>query len=168
MISIEVIKKLGVGSTLLEFAEFLIQEKGDRQFPDYHKLDLMKVPRLVPNVWVIDFRGGIADGMLFHFSGTAMDSQYGYNITGHTWEDCYTGEFGTSVLQYCYHPVFLEKKTGFTRRIDRFVSDHLDTHRTIEALLFPCSEDDDLINFGIGITAFSSANQEFEPIFTAL
>jgi hypothetical protein len=67
MIDLQKIKSLGVSSNLIEFTEFLIEEKGDKTFPDYRTLDLMKIPKLVPYIWVIDFRNGIDDGMLFHF-----------------------------------------------------------------------------------------------------
>ena len=70
MIDLQKIKSLGASSNLIEFTEFLIEEKGDKTFPDYRTLDLMKIPKLVPYIWVIDFRNGIDDGMLFHFRNT--------------------------------------------------------------------------------------------------
>jgi len=168
MIDIDAIKKLDVSPPLIAFTSFLCQEKGVHSFPDYQKLDLMKIPRLVPCIWVIDFRKGIDGGLLFHFSGTAMDRQYGYNITGHTWEDCYAGDHREKVLDHCFRKVYLEKKIGFTRRKDRFISDNLNKYRKIEALLFPCSQDDDHINFGIGITHFSPADDEVDSVYTAI
>jgi hypothetical protein len=111
MIDLQKIKSLGVSSNLIEFTEFLIEEKGDKTFPDYRTLDLMKIPKLVPYIWVIDFRNGIDDGMLFHFSGTQIDAHYGYNITGHFFENCYTGKYFDKEFNGCYRQVYLQEKS---------------------------------------------------------
>ena len=170
MIDLLKIKSHGVGSNLIEFTKFLIGEKGDKKFPDFRKLDLMKVANLVSHTWVFDFRNGIDDGFLFQFSGTKIDNQFGRNVTGHTLEDCYPGKLTDEIFNQCYRQVYLQKRIGFTRRFDPFVKegDYNYRNRIIETLLFPCSEDDQTINFGIGIANFIGSSEKFEPVFTVL
>ena len=116
VIDLKKIKSLGVCPDLIEFTEFLIEEKGERTFPDYQKLNLMNVPGLVPHLWVFDFRNGMDDGLLFHFSGTKIDSHYGYNITSHIMEDCYNWNYPDELIDGCYRQVYLQKKIGHTSR----------------------------------------------------
>lgn len=168
MIDLQKIQSFGVCSDLIKFTEFLIEEKGGRTFPDYRKLDLMKVPGLVSHTWVFDFRNGIDDGLLFHYSGTKIDDQFGTNVTGKTMENCYPGKLADKIFNQCYRQVYLQKKVGLARRLDPYVDDENYRTRVIETLLFPCSEDDELINFGIGIANFFESNMEFEPVFTIL
>lgn len=167
MIDLQKIKSLGVGPDQIEFTKFLIEEKGDRSFPDYKKLDLMKVARLVPYTWVVDFRNGIDGGLLFHFAGTKIDYHYGYSITGRTMEEFYNGIYRDDVLN-CFRQVYLQKRPVYTTRLDEY-NEHGDIKkRGVETLLFPCSEDDQNINFGIGFSRFTFGIEDFEPTFTVL
>ncbi|MBC8339168.1 MAG: hypothetical protein ISR51_03290 [Rhodospirillales bacterium] len=167
MIDLQKIKSLGVGSSQIEFTEFLIDEKGDESFPDYRKLDLMKVPKLVPYTWVVDFRNGIDDGLLFHFSGTKIDYHYGYCITGRKMEEFYTGIYWENLF-HCFRQVYLQKKIAYTTRLDEYNEHGNLKKREVETLLFPCSEDGRNINFGIGISNFTFGIENFEPTFAVL
>jgi len=167
MIDRQKIKKLGVGSNQMEFTDFLIEEKGDKTFPDYRKLDLMKVPKLISNTWVLDYRNGIDDGLLFNFSGTKIDEHYGQNITGKKMEEVYKGIFRDEILD-CFRQPFLQKKVIHAIRSDKFNDQGYIRDRKVESLLFPCSEDDQIINFGIGITKITSGDEKIEPTFSVL
>lgn len=167
MIDLQKIKSLNVGSNQVKFAEFLIEEKGDNSFPDYRKMDLMKVPDLISHTWVVDFRNGIDDGLLFHFSGTKIDEHYGENITSKKMEDFYNGIFRDQILD-CFRQVYLQKKIIYTIRSDKIDDHGYIKDRKVESLFFPCSEDDQIINFGIGISNFTSGSEKIEPTFTVL
>jgi len=167
MIDVKKIESLGVSSSKLEFTEFLIESKGSKTFPDYKKLDLMKVPRLVPHVWVFNFKNGIDDGLLYHFSGTKLDENYGQNVTGKKMEDVYPGIFKDEILD-CFRQVYLQKKIAYTFRSDEISEFGYIKYRIVESLLFPCSEDDQIVNFAIGIFSFTIGNEKIEPTFLIL
>jgi len=154
MIDIQEIKKLSTNPKLIEFAEFVISEAGDRNFPDYKKIDLMKIARLVSNIWVYDFRDGVDDGLLFHFSGTEVDEQYQMNVTGRRLEDLYDGEDKEALIKGNYHQVYLQKKVSYTHRnvTYRLKSGERITH--VENIMFPCSSDDENIDFGLGYVEY--------------
>ncbi len=116
MIDLRKIKELTTNSKLIEFAEFVIAETGDRRFPDYKKIDLMKIPKLVSNIWVFDFRNGISDGMQYLFSGTAIDAHFGKNIMGLRFEDVYFAEDAKKLIENSHHQVYLQGKIGYTHR----------------------------------------------------
>jgi len=155
MIDIQEIKQLSSNPKLIEFAEFVISEAGDRNFPDYKKIDLMEIARLVSNIWVYDFRDGVSDGLLFHFSGTNVDEQYQMNVTGRRLEDLYNGEDKEELIKGNYHQVYLQKRVGYTRRNVAYKllkSGERITH--VENIMFPCSADDENIDFGLGYVEY--------------
>ena len=71
LINIEKIRDRTQDQDILDFAEFVLAETGNRNFPDYKKMDLMKIAHLVAHIWVFDFTHGLEDGLIFHFSGSA-------------------------------------------------------------------------------------------------
>ena len=170
MIDLEKIRELKVGPSIIEFAEFLVQQKGENEFPDYRKLDLMKIPRMVSHLWVMDFRSVSENGLLVHFSGTKVDEQYGFNIMGKTFDECYTGDYKEQLIEEYFTPVYASKKIGFTRRKDFYQDSTWRTHRVIETMLFPCSSDGEVINFGAGVTNFMTINrdEDVKTVFTAI
>jgi len=170
MIDLQKIKDISVSPNLIQFAEYLVQEKGDAQYPNYKKLDLMKVYSLVSNIWAFDFRAGITDGMPFCFSGTKIDEQYGFCVTGKCIEDCYTGKYVKPLFDESYRQVYLQKKIAYTSRHDDYMTDKIERHRHVETLLFPCSEDGETINYAVGISSFTdcSFDSADKPIFTTL
>jgi len=158
LIDIQKIKKLSANSHLIEFAEFVIFEAGDRNFVDYKKIDLMKIARLVSNVWVYDFRGGVSDGLLFHFSGTKVDEQFRMNVTGHRLEDLYDAEDKAKLIPGTYHQVYLQKKISYTCRNVTYGLTSGERITSVENIMFPCSADDENINFGLGYVDYSFSN----------
>jgi len=155
LIDIEKIKKLTANSNLIEFAEFVISEAGDRNFADYKKIDLMKIARLVSNAFVYDFRGGVSDGMLFHFSGTKVDEQFRMNVTGHRLEDLYDADDKAKLIQGTYHQVYLQKKISYTRRNVTYRLTSGERITSVENIMFPCSTDGENVNFGLGYVDYS-------------
>ena len=73
MIDIQKIKELTKNSKLIEFAEFVIAETDDKDFPDYNILHLMKIPGLINHIRDLDFSNGVEYGVLFQFIGTHLD-----------------------------------------------------------------------------------------------
>lgn len=168
MIAIEKIRERTQDQDILDFAEFVLAETGNRNFPDYKKLDLMKIARLVTHIWVFDFNNGLKDGLIFHFSGTKIDALFGRNITGLDFEKIYPGEHYEELIHQSYHQVYLQKRPCYTRRIERYTDDYIDKVTTIETIMFPCSSNDDDINYGLGMTKFTTSAIERQPEFILL
>lgn len=165
MIDIGIIKELTEDMDILEFSEFVISETGDGSFPDYKKLDLMKISRLVAWTWVLDLQNGLENGLIFHFSGTKIDTTFGRNITGLDFEKIYPGKYYDELINQTYHQVYLQKRACYTRRIERYVDEFIDTVATIETVLFPCSSDGKNINYALGLTRFTNVTPKTDPIF---
>jgi len=165
LIDIQKIKNLTANSNLIEFAEFVISEAGDRNFADYKKIDLMKIARLVSNVWVYDFRDGVSDGLLFHFSGTQIDEQYRMNVTGHRLEDLYDAEDKEELIQGTYHQVYLQKRVSYTRRNVTYRLKRGERITSVENIMFPCSTDGENIDFGLGYVDYSFSNVGVENTY---
>ncbi len=168
LINIEKIRERTRDQDILEFAEFVLAETGNRNFPDYKKMDLMKIARLVAHTWVFDFKNGLEDGLIFHFSGTKIDSHFGRNITGLDFEKVYPGEHYEELIHQSYHQAYLQKRPCYTRRIERYTDDYIDKVTTIETVLFPCSSNDDDIDYGLGMTKYTNVDHEFGPEFMLL
>ncbi len=168
LINIEKIRERTQDRDILDFAEFVLAETGNRNFPDYKKMDLMKIARLVARIWVLDFKNGLEDGLIFHFSGTKIDSHFDRNITGLDFEKIYTGEHYEKLIHQSYHQVYLQKRPCYTRRLDYYSDKFIDKHPSVETVLFPCSSNDDDINFGLGMTKFTTSEIEHLPEFLLL
>ncbi len=153
MFNIDALISAGATPKHIEFARFVLSNLGERPFPDYPKLDLMEIPRLVPNVWVLDFRDGVDDGFQVLFTGTAIDDQAGRNVVGSTLEEHLAGQNTGQVLT-AYRSVYEHKHAVYTERSDYY--QHADSNyaRRIKTMLFPCSSDGVVINYGIGLSIF--------------
>ena len=81
-------------AVIREFCEFIVSGLGEKTLPDYATIDMIKVPRLAPNMFVHDYRDGIEQGLLVKFSGTAIDEHYGRVLQGRYVEENYTGSDG--------------------------------------------------------------------------
>jgi hypothetical protein len=168
LISIEDIRRITANPKLLEFCRFVIAQAGQRHFPDYRSIDLMEIAPLVKHVWVIDFRDGVENRPTLLFTGTHIDAHYGMNITGKCFEDIYVEDDFDTAIGNNYYQVYLQKKVSFTRRLAHYHDDRVDRFETIEAMLFPCSSNDEVIDFGIGYVEYSLGNSPPEKVFHLL
>ncbi len=168
LINIEKIRERTQDRDILDFAGFVLAETGERNFPDYKKMDLMKIARLVTHIWVLDFKNGLEDGLIFHFSGTKIDALVGRNITGLDFEKIYPGKHYEELILQSYNQVYLQKRPCYTRRIERYTDDYIDKVTTIETVLFPCSSNDDDIDYGLGMTKYANVDHDYGPEFMLL
>lgn len=74
-----------------ELFDYWLQSAGARAMPARADLDPLKVPRLLPNLGLIDLRGGFDQG-LFRLAGTRLRDVYGKEITGRRLSDVFSGE----------------------------------------------------------------------------
>ncbi|NQU61297.1 MAG: hypothetical protein HQ512_09220 [Rhodospirillales bacterium] len=168
MISLKKIKAVTSSPKFIAFADFVIEGAGDRDFPCYQEMDLMKIPSLVPNIWVFDLRGGLDNGAKYHFSGTKVDEHFGRTLTGLMLEDIYSGDDYEQVVTGCYHKAFRQKKVAYTYRTARYADSLIDRFNLVETLMFPCSSNNSDIDFAIGLVTYSQVDQKVENIYTLL
>ena len=150
------------------FTELVITEAEGENFPDYIVMDLMKIAKIVSHIWVFDFRNGLDDGLLFHFSGSAVDAHFGRSLTGLDFAKIYPGAHFRELIENSYFQVFLQKRPCYTHRIEHYHDDLIDKYNTIETAMFPCSTDDKTINFAIGLTKYTHSKYEGGPEFVLL
>ncbi len=168
MINVDKLRELKVGAEIIQLANFLNDSANGKKFPDYKDLDLMAIPRLVPNIFSFDFSNGADNDFTFHFSGTKIDEQYGFNVSGHTWQKIYKGKYREAMWNKCYRPIVTHAATGYNRRTDFYIADDVKKVRRIEAACFPCSKDGKKVDFGLGISIFKFPNDETENIFLSI
>ena len=83
MISQEKIEKIVTWTGLKEFGAFALSHCAAGHLPDYEKMDLMKIPRLVPYIFVLDLRDfATTDQLLINFAGEKLTEVHGKNIMG--------------------------------------------------------------------------------------
>lgn len=155
MIAIEKIRALTPNPKIIQFSEFVIAQAGEKKFPDYQEMDLMEIPQLVRHIWVFDFRNGVKNGVPFHFSGTHMDNFFKRNITGEKVEDVYQGNDANEILEGCYYKVYAQKKIAYTIRVATYKDKIIDKTVKTETILFPCSNNNMNINFGVGLVEYT-------------
>jgi len=156
-------------SMVREFCDFIIAGLDGRALPAYETIDLMKVPHLAPHVFVHDYRGGIEQGMLVKFSGTAIDEHYGKVLQGRYVEDVYTGSDGAAHYFPLHYRAIAECRPFFARRSVVFDQDGpRERFKQSTTLYFPCSPDGKGVNYGIGVVIFGSARTETDPLYLVL
>lgn len=98
----EGIRSLTDNSGTWAFVDFVLAAAPDGGLPDYTRIDPMRVPDLVRNMFVIDLRNGYADGLLIKFSGTMIDEHFGTNVQGRRLEDVYRGDRDVTTMRDLY------------------------------------------------------------------
>ena len=164
----EQIREFTNNERFLEFYDFVYSGVKDGKLPDYETLDLMKVPSLVPNIFVHDFRKGTKEGFYIKFSGTQIDANYGQVVQGKYFQDVFTGDDRDRYL-----PLYLEaienRKPFFVKRNVRYEEGRAkEKHRLSRILFFPCSSNGTDVNFGIGMALHSHEDAAITPIYLLL
>jgi len=168
MIDIQTITGITDSPKFIEFAEFIISETGARDFPNYRQMDLMKIPSLVPSIWVLETPNDSETGYRYRFSGTSVDEHFGRTLTGLLFEDIYPGEDYDQVVTGCYHQAVQQKKVAYTHRTVRYNDNLIDKTNLIETMLFPCSGNNADIDFAIGLATYAQVDQMTDNIYTLL
>jgi hypothetical protein len=74
-----------------ELFDYWIRVAGARPMPARSDLDPLKVPKLLPNIGLIDVREGV-DRARFKLAGTRLHEIYGQEITGKRADEVFAGE----------------------------------------------------------------------------
>lgn len=154
---------------MLDFCDFIVEGLGARDLPDYETIDLIKVPRLAPHIFVHDYRGGLEKGMLVKFSGTAIDEHYGKVLQGRYIEDIYTGNDGPDRYFPLHHRAIAERRPFFARRTTVYdAGAQVERYKLSSTLYFPCSSDGETVNYGIGAAFYEPVRDGSEPVYLIL
>ncbi len=154
MIDLQKIRLQTSDQKLIEFAEFVLSDFKGEEFVNYHELDLMKVPKLVPNCFTFDYRNGIQDGLLMHHTGTFIDSFFSQNLTGKYAEDFYSVSDDKDLLLDMYRQAYKKKECGYASRNIEFHVNY-DKYLHAESMVFQCSSDGNTLDFGTGIVSYT-------------
>jgi hypothetical protein len=142
-----------------DFAESL---RGGRRYAAFQLDALMRIPRLVPNVFVVDFQRGVDDGLWIRFSGTAVDLEYNRNMAGRRLEDAYPGD-DAERLMAGYRRVYTDGLCWYSRRMVQVRDGAWQSPRAAESLMVPCSKNGRDIDCGLGIAVFAFADAPVAP-----
>jgi hypothetical protein len=74
-----------------ELFDYWQRSAGRRPMPARSDLDPLEVPRLLPNIGLIDIRGGVGEAS-FRLAGTRLHEIYGQEITGKRVDDVFAGD----------------------------------------------------------------------------
>lgn len=110
----------------------------------------MKVARLVSGVSVFDFTGGVDQGLSFKFTGTGFGSHYARNVTGKALQEVYIGDEAAEKLFAIYERAYRERRACHAKRYVRFERGIRRMSGLWESIMFPCSGDGEVIDYGIG------------------
>ncbi|WNK01461.1 hypothetical protein L2D14_08500 [Thalassospiraceae bacterium LMO-JJ14] len=152
------IAELGATAKHIAFCEFIDANLNGAAMPDYKSLDLMKIPHLVPNIWVLDAREGGGKELKFLFTGTVIDRHFGRNMMGGYLAKNYAGNYAKEVYA-AYCSVFADKKPVYTERSDYYPDVEPEVERRIKVILLPCSSNGEIVDFAIGLTTFEKTDR---------
>ena len=152
------IADLGGNAKHIAFAEFIEANLNGAAMPDYKALDLMQIAHLVRHVWVIDGREGFENGLKILLSGTDVDQHFGRVLMGGYLTEDYAEHYSREV-HAAYRNLFVDKRPLYTERSDYYPGVDPEVERRIKVTLFPCSKDDDVVDFAIGLTTFENTEE---------
>lgn len=163
---LELIRALNLEDDFVHFAERVLSSGKDEHHPDLENIDLMEMPRLVPNIYIMDFRDGIADGLLMKFAGTAVEENYPTPLQGGYLDKLYTGHDAKELFMEVYRRSYLHAESFFTRRIVRYVEENArEKYRLATVLFFVCFSENEEVNYGIGYAKYEFYQEKIDPAF---
>mgnify|MGYP001029111497 FL=1 len=77
--------------------------RGNNKFPSQANLDLITIPSLAPNVFIIDAEPN--DVFRYRYMGTAIDIHLGINLTGRTFKDFRSGRVSDEITSFFKHVI---------------------------------------------------------------
>ena len=157
MVDIEKIRELTSHPRILEFASFVLLEGGRGVLPDYKKLDLIKIPKCIPCIWVIDYRASNHDDLVVKFTGSKLDEFWKTNVQKlGSIKKLYHGDDYEDVVPKMYHSALADKKVAYSLRYVHFHDDSGGKRVCIESIMFPCSSNGKDVDYGIGYVDYNS------------
>jgi len=153
------IKRYTETASIIEFAEFILGELNGRTYVNYQALDLMRIPRLVPGIFVYDIKNS-PDKFKIHYCGTKIDWFYGQNMANKAPLDHYP-EF--ELVNEIYMKSVENKQPCHTLRNTHMDNDLADKYTKIETVLVPCSQNGCDIDYTVGYADYRSSQAPMDP-----
>jgi len=167
MITQQQIDDLAINKDIRKFGAFVLSYCEEGKLPDYNKMDLMKIARIVPNVYVLDYRDLGANGLQFKFSGTKVDELWGMNAQGKAFDNIYKGENYIPLIEEGFKKIKDEKFIFYSNRYELFDVEN-NEYKHVENLAFPCSSDGEEVNFVIGFLWYDFLKDKDENVYLHL
>ena len=163
---IAAVEALDLGADFNQFANFVLSSGDDEHHPNLENMDLMLIPRLVPNVYILDFREGIDDGLLMKFAGTAVEANYPSRLQGNYLDKAYTGHDRKELFMNVYRRSYKEAASFSTRRVVRYIENQeKEKYRLATVLFYVCFSKEKKVDYGIGYAKYEFSAVNFEPTF---
>ncbi len=153
---------------LKEFGVFILSHCEPDRLPDYTLIDLMRIPQLVPYIWVYDLRNFANDRKLqVNFAGEEFTKMFERNIMGESETTIFRDQPIFDDVTEFYRKCIDDNLVGYTMRFGDHALHTQDDQkfRQAESLFFPCSSDRKTIDWGIGCVIFKFSSFEHENIF---
>lgn len=152
---------------LRQFGSFVLSHCEDGNLPDYKKMDLMKIPQLVPYIWSYDLRDNDKKkGLLLNFCGQIHNDMHGFNPMGKYDIDCFKDDLLIDKIIAFYAKSINEKKIAFSKRYKPSLNSTGEKHwKYVELIFFPCSSDGKTIDWGIGCLNFDFKPNDDDNVF---
>jgi len=150
---IEKIKLLSENPKLVEFSSFILSQSQTGGLPDYLKIDLMKIPHLVPHIFALDVLNS-SEKLIVKYCGTRIDEFYGTNMTGKNVVDRYKGEESFEEVEAIFWRSIQSHKPSYTVRSVHLENEYVDKFKIAETVMFPCSSDTATVNYTIGFADY--------------
>jgi len=157
MISQQQIDDIVTWDGLREFGHFVLSYCENDGLPDYDQIDLTRVPRIVPNIFVLDERKfETTDKLMFNFAGGELTKVHGKTLLNEDAFEVFANDVHFEEISSLYRKSLAEKLTSYTKRYYEQIGDFGKKEwKTTEALFFPCSSDGETVNWGIGCAHYS-------------
>lgn len=152
---------------LKEFGRFVLSHCKDRGLPDYKKMDLIQIPRLVPHIFVLDEREfDTTDKLVFNFAGGELTKTHGKALLGEDARAVYESDQNFEEISKLYRKSINDKLVSYTKRYSELVTDYGGSEwKTTEALFFPCSSNGANVDWGVGCVHYDVEPTNGENIF---
>ncbi|NQV99302.1 MAG: hypothetical protein HQ483_06365 [Rhodospirillales bacterium] len=170
MISQQQIDETVTWQGLNEFASFVLAHAVQGGLADYETMNLMRIPRLVPHLFVYDLR--TRDGrsrLLMNFAGSQINDLWGENSLGKYDIDRFAGNPVLEAVGRHRLACIDARRPGYSQR---FIQLETETNgkkfKYTESLFFPCSSDRKTVNWSIGCAYYDLKPFDGADIFRQL
>lgn len=164
---LDVIESITTDPRFIEFSKRVLASGPCEDRPNMANIDLMSMPALVPNIYILDFRKGIDDGLLMKFAGSEVERNYPKPLQGNYLDKLYTGHDHKELFMNVYRRAYQHGESFYTRRVVRYEENGDDQkYRLATALFFTCFSEAGAVDYGIGLAYYDFAHERIEPAFS--
>ena len=167
MIDIADVKKLSDHQRLLEFADFVISKCDGAALPDYTRMDLMEIHRVVPHIFVFDVLKS-TDHLVMKYCGTVIDQFYGTNMVGRAPYAMFEGKGEYTQVEHNYWHAIKSRNVAYARRSVHYANSVSEKYKIAESMLFPCSSDGETVNYALGFADYYPVKGPIKRLVTQI